>query len=391
MAVAVVKSRALTACTRPRWWSRRIWPTGCRIHAGRPAETEVKEARDRVRARSRTRATNSRRAASRSTSPRRSAQGVRASICRSHGDLAASGQIPPTSQARRIRRRTRADRRTAPGARALAMALALAPRSGSWCCPRNRPARRHWPAVVEALGQPAARCLRWLAGRPRSSRPNRMPCRLRRTIPTLPTSKARPPPSARSKSPRQAAIRCCCGTARHRQVDAGRALSGILPAMDETERWKPPRCSRSTAVSSNGTGSAGHSAHRTIPHPRWRCVGGRRQSAPGEISLAHHGVLFLDELPEFSRQVLEVLREPLETATSPFRARRGRPTSGALPAGGGHESCPAATSAIPPRLPRHPDQIARYRGRISGPLLDRSISRSACRADAGRTDADCCG
>jgi magnesium chelatase family protein len=102
-------------------------------------------------------------------------------------------------------------------------------------------------------------------------------------------------------------------------------------------------------------------------------VGGGGNPRPGEISLAHHGVLFLDELPEFSRQVLEVLREPLETGHITIsRAARQADFPGALPAGGGDESLPCGYLGHPTQACRDtPDQIARYRGRISGPLLDR--------------------
>ncbi len=98
-------------------------------------------------------------------------------------------------------------------------------------------------------------------------------------------------------------------------------------------------------------------------------VGGGSQPRPGEISLAHHGVLFLDELPEFDRNALEVLREPLETGEIQIsRAARSvcYPANFLLvaamnpcPCGSGKECrCTA-------------EQIARYRGKLSGPLLDR--------------------
>ncbi|GAB3111527.1 YifB family Mg chelatase-like AAA ATPase [Aestuariicella hydrocarbonica] len=136
-------------------------------------------------------------------------------------------------------------------------------------------------------------------------------------------------------------------------------------------------------------------------------VGGGSNPKPGEISLAHHGVLFLDELPEFQRQVLEVLREPLEcgsirisraAAQVEFPARfqliaamnpcpcgylgHHSPGAKSQPSGPSHKApanTPANHSAIHSNT-RHtadnrcrcsPDQVRRYRNRLSGPLLDR--------------------
>lgn len=94
---------------------------------------------------------------------------------------------------------------------------------------------------------------------------------------------------------------------------------------------------------------------------------------PGEISLAHNGVLFLDELPEFDRRVLEALREPLETGhvTISRAAHRAEfPARFQLIAA--MNPCPCGYLGHPSARCRcTPDQIARYRGRLSGPLLDR--------------------
>ncbi|KAB0593623.1 ATP-binding protein, partial [Castellaniella defragrans] len=104
-------------------------------------------------------------------------------------------------------------------------------------------------------------------------------------------------------------------------------------------------------------------------------VGGGARPRPGEISLAHHGVLFLDELPEFGRQALEALREPLETGCVTVARAAGSCTFPArFQLVAAMNPCPCGWHGHP-----HPQRecrcsreaIARYRGRISGPLLDR--------------------
>lgn len=102
-------------------------------------------------------------------------------------------------------------------------------------------------------------------------------------------------------------------------------------------------------------------------------VGGGSPPRPGEISLAHHGVLFLDEMPEFPRAALEALREPLETGEITI-SRAGRRAN--FPARflllGAMNPCPCGYHGSTVRACRcSPEQIARYQGRLSGPLLDR--------------------
>ena len=102
-------------------------------------------------------------------------------------------------------------------------------------------------------------------------------------------------------------------------------------------------------------------------------VGGGQHPRPGEISLAHHGVLFLDEMPEFSRHVLEVLRQPVEEGS--VRIARAARTA-VFPARfmliGAMNPCPCGFLDDPVRPCRcSPPQVARYGSRLSGPLRDR--------------------
>ena len=102
-------------------------------------------------------------------------------------------------------------------------------------------------------------------------------------------------------------------------------------------------------------------------------VGGGSIPRPGEISMAMHGVLFLDELPEFDRHVLEVLREPLESGRiSVSRAARQVEFPARFQLVAAMNPCPCGYLGHPAnRCQCTPDQVARYRNRVSGPLLDR--------------------
>lgn len=100
-------------------------------------------------------------------------------------------------------------------------------------------------------------------------------------------------------------------------------------------------------------------------------VGGGSSPRPGEVSKAHHGILFLDELPEFSRKVLEVLREPLESGSiliTRAQASVEYPANFMLIAA--MNPCPCGYLGEE-RCRCTPDQVNRYRDKISGPLLDR--------------------
>lgn len=102
-------------------------------------------------------------------------------------------------------------------------------------------------------------------------------------------------------------------------------------------------------------------------------IGGGARALPGEISLAHAGVLFLDELPEFPRRILDLLRQPLETGQVLISRARHRclyPARFQLVAAMNPCPCGLAGSAQG-QCRCHPDSVARYQSRISGPLLDR--------------------
>ncbi len=124
-------------------------------------------------------------------------------------------------------------------------------------------------------------------------------------------------------------------------------------------------------------------------------VGGGNPPRPGEISLAHQGVLFLDELPEFDRKVLETLREPLESGRIHIaRAARQAEFPAEFQLVAAMNPCPCGYHGHPGgRCRCTPDQVSRYRGRISGPLLDRidlqiEVPTLPAEALAGKADGE---
>lgn len=151
-------------------------------------------------------------------------------------------------------------------------------------------------------------------------------------------------------------------------------LPGLLPPMSRSEAIES-----ATLLSLSRQGFAPHDWMRRpyrAPHHSSSAValvGGGSIPKPGEISLAHNGILFLDEMPEFDRRVLEMLREPLESghiALSRAAMKCEYPARFQLV--GAMNPCPCGYHGDPERpCTDTPDQVARYRQKLSGPLLDR--------------------
>jgi magnesium chelatase family protein len=151
-------------------------------------------------------------------------------------------------------------------------------------------------------------------------------------------------------------------------------FAGILPPMSDAEALE------SAALQSLGSGGFRVEQFRRrplrAPHhsaSSVAMVGGGSDPRPGEISLAHHGVLFLDELPEFERKVLEMLREPLESGRVAIsRAARQAEFPARFQLIAAMNPCPCGyLGHYSGKCRCTLDQVARYRGRISGPLIDR--------------------
>ena len=150
-------------------------------------------------------------------------------------------------------------------------------------------------------------------------------------------------------------------------------FAGLLPAMTTNEALE------SAAVASLvGRFSMEKWAIRPTCAPHHTAsavalVGGGSPPRPGEISLAHRGVLFLDELPEFPRAALEALREPLESGTITIsRAAHRAEFPARFQLVAAMNPCPCGYLGSNLRACRcSPDQVSRYQGKLSGPLLDR--------------------
>lgn len=167
-----------------------------------------------------------------------------------------------------------------------------------------------------------------------------------------------------------------------------RCMPGILPPLDADESLDVTAIHSVAGLLAAGAGGPAVERPFRAPHHSISVaglVGGGSSPRPGEVSLAHHGVLFLDELLEFPRQTLEALRQPLEdgrvvvtraAATVAYPARFALVgATNPCPCGRAGDEAPVQDGASPRVADascRCPDsEIARYRGRLSGPLADR--------------------
>jgi magnesium chelatase family protein len=152
-------------------------------------------------------------------------------------------------------------------------------------------------------------------------------------------------------------------------------LATILPGLTEEEALETTKIHSTMGLVESNHGLVLNrpfrSPHHTISDVA--LVGGGTNPRPGEISLAHNGILFMDELPEFHRDVLEVLRQPLEDGhIRVSRAARSITFPARFMLVAAMNPCPCGFYTDPQRACRcTPNAIAKYIGKISGPLLDR--------------------
>ncbi len=149
-------------------------------------------------------------------------------------------------------------------------------------------------------------------------------------------------------------------------------LPGLLPPLNPAEALQV------AAIASAAGSRPAAGAKPPFRHPQHTAsaaslIGGGIHLRPGELPLAHHGVLFLDEMPEFSRDALEALREPLESGVVILsRAKRVTEYPAQFQLIAAMNPCPCGYQGDPRRRCHcSAEQVRRYRGKLSGPLIDR--------------------
>ncbi len=176
-------------------------------------------------------------------------------------------------------------------------------------------------------------------------------------------------------------------------------LPGLLPALSDEEALDVATIASVASVAATADASGGPKAANLAPLRPFRSphhtasanaiIGGGARAQPGEVTLADRGVLFLDELPEFDRRVLEALREPLESghvSLARVGLRAVYPARFQLVAA--MNPCPCGYQGDRRKVCRcTPPQIAQYRAKISGPLLDRIDLRVAMSSALGAQSA----
>ncbi len=154
-----------------------------------------------------------------------------------------------------------------------------------------------------------------------------------------------------------------------------RRLAGLLPAMSNDESLETTKVHSAAGLLRNRAALVGERPFRAPHHTGSAAAiaGGGSRPRPGEVSLAHHGVLFLDELPEWRREVLEVLRQPLEdrhVTISRTAATITYPADFLLVTAMNPCMC-GYLGDTRHRCTCTPQEVAKYRARVSGPLMDR--------------------
>jgi len=258
-----------------------------------------------------------------------------------------------------------------------AVAVAIALRDHGWPCLLTGPEDAAMAALVPGLAVFAARtlgeALLWVRD-PAPALP--MARKRRRTSPTVPDMAD----IRGHETPKTAVMVAAAG--RHNLLMVGppgsgksallRRLPALLPATSDTEALEILKVHTAQGTHTPPFGvrpiRAPHHTSSTVA-----LLGGGADPRPGEVTLAHHGVLFLDELAEFRREALEGLRQPIEDSHITIgRARRVVTMPADFLLVGAMNPCPCGYRGHPRRVCRcTPSQRQRYETRVSGPLLDR--------------------